>query len=590
MPLVAEGRWAQRQTRAQYAAIARLRWRMLVNIARRTNTPGEIAGRVILYLVMTCFAVFLTLAAGGAAWLLVREGHLRLLWLLFWGIFALCQLLNINLGQPGTTFDPTQLIRFPLGVPTYVAIRLFFNLLSPANIMAMLMSLAAAVGIVLAQPRLWLYASAASTVFAVTNVLFSRMIFAWVDRWLSTRRAREVFTAAVFVLSLSFQYVNFTFNPGLNRSHGRSRQHGRQDGSPGGRPASDQATRQRVDEVTGAYRRAEPLLRFTPPNLIGQAIGAGAEGRPAVFLAETAGCAAYAALFLLVFALRTRTEFRGESLSDTAARSTLPALPLRPHPAVRAPAGRVPPAPGDAKPGLLPGPLVALLGKEWTYMRRNTGLLYGLVTPLFLVVLFALRMGRNVTSAWIVPMAIAYSLVGIAPMSYNSFGLDGTGAQLYFMAPVPLRRVFFAKNLMHFAMAALEVAVVLGVMSYVSHPPPVVTLLGILLWVCGSLLLNTSLGNRRSITAPKKINLGRMSGKQASQGSSLLSLGVLVACVAYGAGVLALAAWSDRPWLSLPCFAALAAAGLVVYRQSLDSLQAFTLAHRDSLFEELGKS
>ncbi len=561
--------WTQLQTIAQYKAIAWLRWRMFVNIARRTNTPAEIAGRVLLYLLMGGFAAFVTAAAGGASWYLAGEGHLNRLWIVFWAIFGLCQLLNINLGQPGTTFDPTQLIRFPIRVPTYVAIRLFFNLLSPANIMAALMSLAVAVGVTLAVPSLWFYALIACAVFALTNVLFSRMIFAWVDRWLSTRRAREVFTGLIFVFSLGFQYVNLTVNAGFSK----------------GRHHNNAITRQRIVAADNFYHRSEPLLRYTPPNLTSAALVSGIEHQPLGFLAETSGTLAFAALFLAIFAIRTRTEFHGEVFSDAATASSIPA----PHRARQVPIPALAATPANSVADSN-GPLLALLGKEWTYMRRNTGLLYGLITPLFLVVLFALRLGRNMTSPWVLPIAIAYSLVGIAPLSYNSFGVDGTGAQMYFMAPVPIATVFIAKNILHFALAAMEVVVVIGVMSYVSGAPNLVTLLGLICWVCGSLLLNTSLGNRRSISAPKKINLGRMSGKQASQASALMSLGILVACVAYGAGILALANFVGLQWLGLPCFAILAAVGIFVYRKSLHSQQAYTLAHRDSLFEELGKS
>jgi len=565
------GPWTPHQTWSQYAAIAWLRWRMVVNLARRSNTPGEIAGKVVLYILLGSSAIFLTAAAGGIAWFLASQGQIGRLWMVFWGIFVLCQLLNINLGQPGTTFDPTDLIRFPLRVRTYIAIRLFFNLLSPANVMAMLMSLAVAVGIPVVMPGMWAYALLACAIFAATNVLFSRMIFAWIDRWLSTRRAREVFTAAIFIVSLGIQYANFAFNPAYGRSHHQV----------------NPMTRQRLDAAGNTYLRVKPLLRYLPPHLTSSSLEAASHQQTADFLAGTAGCAAYGALFLLVFALRMRTEFRGEALSDAASSSSLPAAVARTS--LRAPASTTL-APTMPEAGFLSGSLLALLSKEWTYIRRNTGLLYGLVTPLFLIILFALRMGRNFTSPWVVPIAIAYSLVGIAPMSYNSFGLDGTGAQLYFMTPVPFSRIFLAKNLLHFALALLEVVVVIAVMGYVTRLPSAVTLAGILLWAVGSLLLNTTLGNRRSITAPKKIDLSRMARKQASQTSALMSLGVLAACVGYGAGVLALAAYFGIPWLALPCFAALAAAGFLVYRASLTTLQSFTLAHRDMLFEELGKS
>ena len=77
------------------------------------------------------------------------------------------------------------------------------------------MSLAVAVGIALAAPGLWLYALMAMAVFAATNVLFSRMIFAWVDRWLSTRRAREVFTAIIFAGVAGDSVGEFYVQPGV---------------------------------------------------------------------------------------------------------------------------------------------------------------------------------------------------------------------------------------------------------------------------------------------------------------------------------------------------------------------------------------
>ena len=63
------------------------------------------------------------------AYFFVPKGHVAWMAGLLWGIFILCQLMNIQLGQPATTFDPTQLIRFPMKVDTYVGIRLFFGML-----------------------------------------------------------------------------------------------------------------------------------------------------------------------------------------------------------------------------------------------------------------------------------------------------------------------------------------------------------------------------------------------------------------------------------------------------------------------------
>ena len=82
--------------------------------------------------------------------------------------------------------------------------------------------------------------------FAATNVFFSRMIFAWVDRWLSTRRAREVFTAIIFAASLGIQWANFTFNPAYNHDH---------------RTHAYEVSRAAVRVGSATLSRAQPWLR-----------------------------------------------------------------------------------------------------------------------------------------------------------------------------------------------------------------------------------------------------------------------------------------------------------------------------------------
>ena len=202
----------------QFGAIAWLRWRIFVNIARRKGGKGELIARILLYPLALCLVLGPAVLAGFFAWFLAMHGSLQYLNLLFWAAFGLTQLLNINLSQPGTTFDPVELIRFPMALRNYVLVRLCFGLLSPANVVISLMSLAIFVGFTVDRPQIWPFTLLATTIFALANVLFSRMIFAWVDRWLSTRRAREAFTALIFAASLGFQYINVTYNPGFNHN------------------------------------------------------------------------------------------------------------------------------------------------------------------------------------------------------------------------------------------------------------------------------------------------------------------------------------------------------------------------------------
>jgi ABC-2 type transport system permease protein len=565
------------QTHAQFAAIAWLRWRILANSLRRKGGSGEVVGRIFVVLVFASIAVFFVAGSGIAAYYLAGHGHLnRISWML-WGIFILCQLLNIQLGQPATTFDPTQLIRFPLRGDTYVAIRLFFGLLTPANIVGALMCFAVAVGIGIAAPALRIYALLALGVFAATIVLFSRMVFAWVDRWLSTRRAREVFTGIIFAGSLGIQWANFTFNPAYNHhhTHGISRQH--------------------IHFVVSLYHRAQPLLAALPPDLSASSLVAANRAAVTSFFAYTLASALFAAAFLIVFALRMRTEFRGESLSDAAngvsRTARVSRTAVKPPEAKLAASTSVPAAIPSALsiPFGVPPVIVSVLGKEILYVRRHMGILYGLIMPIFLVLIFASKFASRSNSLWIFPSAVAYTLLAICPLSYNSFGLEAAGTQFYFLAPVRMRDIVLAKNLFNFLMALVEMVAIFAIISYMAAMPSLQTAAAALLWAAGTLAINTIFGNRRSIITPKTINPQRVANKQTSQLSAFISMGILALSAVFGAGLFGICLWSHQQWALVPVFALFAAIGIGIYIQSLGSLDQFALDHREEMFTELCK-
>ena len=562
----------------QLRAIAWLRWRILANGFRRKGGAGELIARILLLPLLAALALLPTVMAGILAWYFAQQGEIgRVVWVL-WGTVALTQLLNINLGQSGTTFDPVELIRFPMPLRRFVLVRLCFGLLGPANLIAGLMSLAVAVGVSIAQPGLWLPALASMLVFALANVLFTRMIFAWIDRWLSTRRAREIFTAFIFLFSLGIQYANVRFNPGFQQH----RHHHA--------PGYAQNPQQTLGPLQARVRQIHPFIGWLPPELTARAIVSANRSRYAPWFADTLASAGFAMLFLAVYALRMRTEFRGENLSDAAVgksgrkpraatlsvtHSTLPTAP----PAAVFPSGL----------GSLPATLAPLLGKELLVLRRNIGLFYGLVAPAVMVFLFAGRMSARSGSHWVLLGAVAYALLGISPMSYNSFGFEGTGAQFYFYAPVSLREVFFAKNVFALSLAFFEMVVVVLVTSYVAGRPRPVDCLFALLWAIGTLLLNTSLGNLRSVSAPKKVSPGRTMGKAQSAVSGYIAIGILAACGAFGFAGELLAVYLKREWIGLALMAAFAVTGVIVYAKGLSSIETYALERRDSLFEELGK-
>ncbi len=579
--------WTARQTREQFAAIAWLRWRILWNSFRRKGGAGEMVGMVFLGLLFLGMVLGFVVGAGFAAFFFVLKGHLTWIAGLLWGIFVLCQLLNIQLGQPTTTFDPTQLIRFPMRVDTYVGIRLFFGLLTPANVTAMLTSVAVAVGIGVAAPALWLYALIAMAVFAATNVFFSRMIFAWVDRWLSTRRAREVFTAFIFVGSLGIQWANFTFNPAYNHHHTTH---------------AYAVSEQKFGFVGQLMVKAEPWLKPLPPELATTSLMKAKGGELAGFAGYTLVAAMWGGAFLLVFALRMRTEFRGENLSDAVrvgARKKESAVRVASGAAV-VPARAVTLAAGAgaasefavASRARVWAVVETVVGKEILYVRRNTGVLYGLVMPIFLVLIFASKFATRSSagSMWVFPAAVAYTLLVICPMSYNSLGMETTGAQLYFLAPVRMRDILLAKNLLGALLALVEIVLVFVIVSYMAGVPSLQTAVAAVLWAVGTLAVNMIFGNQRSITSPKKMDLQKMMRRQASQVSALMAMVVMMVASGVAAGIFFLCVWLHAMWALVPVFGVYAVAGVGVYLRSLRMMDRFAMEHREELLVELCKA
>ncbi len=547
---------------AHFRAVAYLRGRLFLNGFRRKGGTGELIASFILYPIFAAFAIGPTLGAGFSSYFLLSAGKLPALGIVFWAIFVLWLLISINIAPPGLSFDPESLIRFPLSFPRYLTIRLVLGLLAASTVIGSLALLGAVVGISVAQPELFPVALAAALAFAVANTLFTRMVFAWVDRWLSTRRAREVFTGLMFAIGLGFQYLNVTFNGlGKHVSHAQ-------------RAAKFAAAAHFLAIV-------QPIAGWLPPGLASGAIAASAQHHTANAALGVAGLLAYALLFLAVFAWRTEREFRGESLSDSINTSSVPAARVRAV-TLEAPGGW-------SNFGLAP-PVAAVLHKEWIGMRRSTSQFYGLVAPVLMVVIFAGRLGSISHTGLAFPIGVAYSLLGLAAFSYNSLGIDQAGVQFYFLAPVRFRSILLAKNLVLFAIAAIQVGLVYGVIVYATGLPPLALTAATLLWVIFAMLTNAAAGNYRSLVAPRKIDPGKMARKQASQLSGLISVALTLATGAIASGLYGLGLVLEQPWLPIAALLGLCVGTWFLYRGVLSRSDGIALSHREVLIEELCKA
>jgi ABC-2 type transport system permease protein len=559
--------WTAAQSRAQFAALAKLRWHIFRNGFRRKGGGGELAARIILFPILGVIAFGPIIGAGFGAYFLVSSGRIAMLPLLTWAIFALWMLVVLNIAPPGLSFDINTIIRFPLSFPSYLAARIVFGLLSASTVIGTLAILSADIGIAIANPALAPWATLLLATFALANIFFTRMVLVWVERWLSTRRAREIFTAFFLFASLGFQYINLNFNPGLQGRHHRAASH--------------------LPLLRKIFHFIEPIAAFLPPGLTASSIVRYSQSH---FLAAAAllfGLVLFGALFFSVYAWRMYREFRGENLSEVT-QPTARRTPATPHPA-HLPATALIPARTSAFG--LNSTVIACLQKEFIYLRRNINQLYGFVAPIFMVFLLASRLslsGRFGT--FLFPVAIAYSVLGVSILSYNALGMDGSGVQLYFMAPARMRDIFLAKNLTGFLLNLVELVIVFAVISFVAHPPALVIALATILWLLFATFINGAVGNLRSLAAPKRIDLTKASRRQASQLSVLIALGVLVACAATGYAVLVLATSLGRPWLMVPLQLALAIAAFTFYVIVLNRLDTIALNHREALAEELCKT
>ena len=297
------------------------------------------------------------------------------------------------------------------------------------------------------------------------------------------------------------------------------------------------------------------------------------------------GVLVFAAVFFAVFAVRLYKEFRGENLSDVANAVAKAPAPRQAVVGLAAPA-----APSGSMSFHPPDTVAAVFGKEFLTLRRNTGIFYALVAPLVMIVLFANLKAGHVPEYILFPSAVAYALMGVAPLCYNSMGFEAAGIQFYFLAPVRMRDVFIAKNLLSIGLALAEIVAVFIAITYVAHVPSLTTAVSVLLWATFTMCLTLALGNHRSITSPKKIDVQKMGKNQASPLSALLSIGLLLICAGLGAGVLMLSRAFDMAWLLPASMLVLAAISLAVYAWSLGTLDKTLAENRDTLSEVLCKA
>ena len=562
----------------QLLAVAWLRWRIFVNgmFRKRPKSRRQIAGlvfgillRLMVWPMLALIVVGPVAGSGFLAWMAISEGHRKSLAPLLLGILLLWQFVSINglsIAAAMPSFDPASLVRFPLRFGRYFVLRSLLGLLTPSTIVGCLALLAAAVGIGIASPPLALPALLVLAVYALMNVYLTRMIGAWMERWLANRRFREIFSMLMALFAVSIQFLNLqrsaTHVPGVRSSWLMT-----------------------VLHSSGSY------LDWLPPGFAAQAILL--VKHPLAALSQFAALLASTALFAAVFSIRLKKQFLGEYLSEGTSRRAKVQSPPRarvpePEPITQSVAA--------ASSTLLSPIVAACLRKDWLILRSNGTQLIGLLTPLLFVVIFSMnRAFSAISSRYFLPAAMAYVLIGPLGSLYNVFGADGRGVQVYLFAPVRMRDVVVAKNLMSLALIVAEVVLAWTIICVLARATiPVSVQISTAFWTVFVVAMNLAIGTVRSIQAPRYFVPGQTrqlrAAAPANRTSALLVLAVLFGSMLLQIPVAFASNYLKQPWLAAWVFGPLAVAAIFAYVLILSDSERRIFAARDVFAEELCKA
>jgi ABC-2 type transport system permease protein len=541
--------------RGQLGAIARVRWQLFVNGLRTIRGRLEVVARGIIFLMLAIAGLGGSLALGVAAWYFVSQGKVEWIAILLWPLFLFWQLFPVMASAFTENVDSSNLLRFPLSFPSYFLIRLVYGSLDPSTIIGGMWLLGVSLGIGIARPGLFFWAALVLIVFGMFNVLFARMIFSWIERWLARRRSREIMGAVFFVFIICFQFVG----PLMTR-YG---EHRHPDAS-------------RITAQVSRYERA------LPPGLAAAAIARAVNGAFAPALGAFAIGCVYALAILWLLNIRLRAQYRGENLSEAAARRSSP----KEKSTLRL----------SWNLSGIPGPVAAMLGKEAHYLSRSGPMLFTFVMPVVILLIFRLgpvgTPGRHSdflshAPDLAFPVGAAYALLILTNLVYNCFGADAVGMQFYYVSPVRFREILIGKNFTHALLLAGEVIVVWLAVCFMFHPPALDVTFATVTGVAFAFLLNLTAGNLLSIYTPKKIDYGTFGKQRASTTTVFASLGIQAVVFGLTAIILLIARVYGRIWLAAIIFWILAGLAAIAYVFVLKRVDRIALDRRDAILAEL---
>ncbi len=539
--------------RGQLTAIADLRWRMFINGLRSKRGKMELASRLLITLFFAFGGLGGFIAATGFSWYFVSQDNAEYLAILLWPIFFFWQLFPVMSTAFTNNPDSAELLRFPLTYRSYFLIRLAYGFFDPASALGTVGLLGILLGTTVARPRLFPWALIVLLTFTLFNLVLMQTVFAWLERWLAQRRTREVMGVLFILAMLSLQLIG---------------------------PVMGRLGRGPHPEFGRAVEVGTQVQAVLPPGLAANAIAQTSHGQFLLGLISLLLLGAVAAAIATLLHLRLRAQFRGENLSEVAAR-----------PAVARVQGL---QVGWKLPGFSQS-VAAVFEKEMRYLARSGPMLLTLIMPIFMLLIFrfgamnSLRhsssMSRTPDMAF--PGAAAYAILVLTNLVFNSFGGDGGGIQFFYASPVAFRYIVLAKNLTHASILVANTAFAWIAVSYLYGTPHLAVSVATLAGLLFAVPLNFTIGNLLSIYAPKKRDFSTFGRQNVSQITVLASFGAQIVTVGLGVAVFTIARFYKNLWIATLLFLVLAVISIPLYLLALGRLDRIALQRRESLVAEL---
>ncbi|MBS1859491.1 MAG: hypothetical protein JST11_29220 [Acidobacteria bacterium] len=244
---------------------------------------------------------------------------------------------------------------------------------------------------------------------------------------------------------------------------------------------------------------------------------------------------------------------------------------------------------------IFPDPLAAIVEKELRSLARTPryrmifvmGFSFGLMVWLPLVMGAGAEKHATLSNHFLTLVCV-YALTLLGQVSYwNCFGFDRGAAQIYFLAPQPLRATLVGKNIASLAYTYLETAILIAITSLLrlnlggAAIAETLSVVG----VCALYLL--AMGNVSSVQYPRGLSATRVSqGGASSRFQALVFLLYPLGLVPVGLAYLARYALAS----TLAFYVALAAAaaiGAMVYWIAMDSAVSAAAARRERMIADL---